>query len=188
MNATVFRIIQTRYQHPKSLALSLHLWWDSIWRLLVLLDGDPLPLGQIGQRYGKDGLPFLPAQEWHDAPQRFGSNLLSNLPTEPSLMRLVLWLILVERSAECAMKEARHNLVGLREPHLQSVIEGWLIVSSNTLNYALDSYKSIGLKCAGEICIKCFHVAIVPLLNVERNKFAGRLLDGREWNEFPEAR
>lgn len=108
------------------------------------------------------------------------------LPKMNQFVSGVLWLMTVQRSAKSFMQELRHSTVSAHISNLCNVVRRSMrVLVANLASGAAYSDKPIRIDSASAVSIQR-SFSHTPTIIPRWGMAAGRLLDGREWNESPQ--
>lgn len=203
VNASIPRLIQFCDPFPINFTFCTYFWRKPVWGLLGAMNLFFLLGKGLGKLNDDLGLFLLDDKVREQCLRNFCTLFGSDLPRVPFLVVWVLWLVSEHRSTERIFEKLLHFCVSSCEPNLRVVVRGPMpIAITNSPNFSTDSQESISINCSSKISQQCiFHFLpflfalmgrvmckyshILFFLQVGKKR-AGRLLDGREWNAFPD--
>lgn len=188
VDAPISRRIQLCDRSPVMLSRLRDFRCQPIRGLLCRLDFGPLSRAQIGELNDKCGLTLFNPQIWEQRLRRRPSSLVGRLPNRPRFVRGVRRLVVIDRTAKQFFQKILHLFADrASETDLCDVIGGSMRFIPLPLCPVapLDGKKTIAVKRASEINECRFHARSTTHRVLKYT--AGRLLDGRTWNEYPGA-
>jgi len=149
-------------------------------------------LNSLSQFDTKPGLFALHSQVGQQCLEDRNNALVCHAPNVPGQMRRILWSMVAPIAPERLMKKISDSGIDLRKPELDPVIRVYRTVRSTWLRCTpIDGDVAIGINGTGKVGVCSFHSFYFTTNKKQwggpRPKSGGRLLDGRTWDQFPEA-
>ncbi len=197
MNAPIPRLIQFCNGFPIFFPGILHFWSNSVWGLLGGFYFNPLRFSQINEPESQFCLPSFCKKIWENGSYGMTCFFICCYPRMPSFMIWVFRYMLINRAIKILFQE----ILDYGDPRSRKSYPGSVIDRDKSKLFiftpfpfgSLDANKSIRINGSSEVGIQIifFHILNVLRLGLaikdKTKKAAGRLLDGRTWDELPKA-
>lgn len=195
MNTSISRLIQFGHLSPENHLRRFHFRSDPIRRLLRSLNLGPMARAQFKQFEAEFRLSLFTNQVRKNR-QKCSLGLMTiRVPVVYRLMSRILRGMSVNGAAEILFQEVLHSRIGgSNKANLHTVVSWPMHISfADCPGRSLNTDESVGVNRASKVSVQgfilhscCHYIHIVTQRIIVGKKLAGRLLDGREWNEFPQ--
>lgn len=153
---------------------------------------DVLLVHEVEKSHRCNGLLFFQSQVRDQFLKWKSSFLVERLPNVPSFVQRIFGLMRSPVSRKYRMNEIWNRFVGLAKADSYLVVErSSPILFDESANLAANADVAVRVNDSRNVSVGGFHSVIIPNNNVGSimsrvgKDAAGRLLDGRTWDEFP---